>query len=93
MPQPGPALPRGGRRLAAPLAPASFSEQFASRHNIVWVALMFGKTHINYRTMSIAERHARGIGGEAFPDKFDEAQPFLDRELQNFRDIRITHGT
>ena len=53
---------------------------------------MFGKTLINYRTMGIAERHARWICGEAFPDKFDEAQPFLDREFQNFRDIRITHS-
>ncbi len=54
---------------------------------------MFSQTLINHRAMGIAERHDRGIGGEAFPDKFDEPQPFLNRELQNFRNIRITHGT
>ena len=54
---------------------------------------MFGKALINHRAMGIAERHPGGIGSEAFPDKLDEAQAFLDREFQNFRDVRITHGT
>jgi hypothetical protein len=53
---------------------------------------MFVEALIDHRPMGIAERHARGVGGETFPDKLDEAQSFLDRELQNFRDIRIAHG-
>ena len=53
---------------------------------------MFGKTLIDYRTMGIAKRYARWIRGEAFPDKFGEAQPFLDRELEDFRDVCITHS-
>lgn len=72
---------------------ASFSEHFASRDNIVWVALMFGEALINHRAMRIAEWHTRWIRGKAFPDKLDEAQPFLDWELQNFCDVGITHGT
>ena len=90
--QPNPAQPSGGRRPAGPLAPASFSEQFASGYNVVWVTLVFGKTLIDYCTMSIAQRRPQWIRSDAFPDKFGEAQPFLDRKLKDFSNIRITHG-
>ena len=85
--------PSDGRQLAEPLASASFSEHFVSGYNVVWVALVFGKTLINYGAMSIAQRHGRWIRSEAFPDQFDEAQPLLDRELEDFSNIGITHDS
>ena len=90
--QPSPAQPCGGRRLAGALASASFGEHFASGCNVVWVALVLGETFIDYRAMSIARWHGRRVRGEAFPDEFDEAQPLLDRELEDFSNISSDHG-
>lgn len=72
------------------MTPPSFGEHFVLGHD-VWIAGVLGETVVDHRSMSVAHREGGRVRGDAVPDQLDDAQPLLDRKLEDFRDVGTAH--
>ena len=74
------------------VSPAGFEQYLVARYDIVWVACVVGKALIDDNTVCVTQGNGRGLGGEALPDQLKEAHPLFSGQLEDFSDVRITHG-
>ena len=88
---PSPVRPSDGRPLAAPAASARFRQHFAAGGDVVRVALVFSQAPVERCLMSNAQRKSHRITREALPDQLQGAHPLLNRNLQGFSNISMTH--
>jgi hypothetical protein len=85
-------MPPRKARPAGPSPTPGFVEYFVSGKNVVRIASVLGEPLFDHRAVGITKWNRRGVRSKALPDQLDQAHPLLDRELEDFRDISVTHG-
>src|SRR6266849_3654904 len=81
-----------GKRPAMSSRPANSRQYLFQRQNVVRRLRMFGQGPVNRRAVSVTQGESGSARGKALPKKLEQPELLFGGQLEEFSNVRVTHG-